>query len=164
MTDKRIDIKFHIIQSNDHLSFNLIADWYSKEWKIPVEKTIENLQIITSDKSQFQVLMTLDDIPVSTGGLYKHVGLLDKQPRFKIYNSWLALVYTIPYKRRLGYGAMICRYIQDHAKNQGVDCIYLYTDTAEKLYKKLGWIEMERLQINNRNIVVMKKDVFSTLP
>jgi len=151
-------IAFHLVQPNDLPTFELIAGWYLSEWKIPVDKTIENLQTITADHSQFQVLMTLDGVPIATGGVYNHVGLLDKEPRLKIYQNWLAKVYTIPDKRHQGYGALICNYIRDHSKKIGIDTMYLFTDTAEQLYKRLGWIEMERLNIGERNVVIMKKD------
>lgn len=153
--------EFRILQPNDHTSFQVIADWYFSEWKIPHNKTIQKLQSITTDHSQFQVLMTLDRTPVSTGGLYNHVGLLDKEPRFKIHQNWLALVYTAPDKRNQGYGALICKHIQDLSKKRGIETMYLFTDTAEQLYKRLGWVETERLQLGMRNIVVMKKDLIN---
>lgn len=141
------------------MTFQLIANWYFTEWKIPIDTTIQKLQIITKDNSQFQILMTLDGIPISTGGLYNHIKLLDKEPRLKIYKNWLALVYTTPEKRHQGYGALICKHIQNHSKHLGFDAIYLFTDTAEQFYKRLGWIEIERLAIGNRNVVVMKKEL-----
>jgi GNAT superfamily N-acetyltransferase len=150
-------INFQILKPNDQTTFQLIADWYLSEWKIPHDKTIQRLQIITADNSQFQILMTLDGTPVSTGGIYDHVGLLDKEPRFKKYKYWLALVYTTPDKRHKGYGALICNHIQDHAKQIGINTMYLFTDTAEKLYTRLGWTVMERLNLGERNITVMNK-------
>lgn len=154
-------INFQIVQPNDQATFQLIADWYLSEWKIPRDKTIQRLQTITADNSQFQILMTLNGIPISTGGLYDHVGLLDKEPRLKIHKHWLALVYTIPDKRHQGYGALICKHIQDVSKKIGLDTLYLFTDTAEELYKRLGWTEMERLAMGDRKIVVMKKDMLN---
>ena len=148
---------FHIVQPNDLPTFQLIANWYLSEWKIPIEKTLQRFETITADHSQFQVLMTLDGTPISTGGLYNHVGLLDKEAKFKIHKNWLALVYTIPDKRHQGYGAVICRYIEEHSKSIGVDTMYLFTDTAESLYKRLGWTEVERIIYNERNVIVMKK-------
>ena len=156
-----INIKFHIIQPDDLETLKLIADWYLKEWNIPTDITIKRLQTITADKEQFQVLMTLDGIPISTGGLYDHVGLLDKEPRFKIHKKWLALIYTTPDKRGQGYGALICKFIQDHSKNLGLSKIHLFTDTAERLYKRLGWIEIEKITISDRNIVIMTKDLLN---
>ncbi|MGN6616249.1 MAG: GNAT family N-acetyltransferase [Ilyomonas sp.] len=154
-------INFKILKPNDQATFQLIADWYLSEWKIPCDKTIERLQTITADNSQFQILMTLNGTPISTGGVYDHVGLLDKEPRLKIHKNWLALVYTLPEKRHQGYGALICKHIQDHSKSLGIYTMHLFTDTAENLYKRLGWTEMERLAMGDRNVVVMKKELLN---
>lgn len=153
------EIKFEIVQPGDNKAIHLIADWYLDEWNIPVNKTIERLKTITADSSQLQVLMSLNNVPITTGGLYHHVGLLDKEPGFKIYNNWLALVYTIPGMRHRGFGALICNYIQNYSKESGRKEMYLYTDTAESLYERLGWYQLERLSLGERNIVVMKKDL-----
>ena len=150
-------IDFQIVQPADRQAMLLIAGWYFSEWHVPVETTMERLQGITADREQFQVLMMLDGRPISTGGIYDHVGLLDKEPGFKIYKKWLALVYTIPEERGRGYGAAICNYIQEHSRLLGFKKIHLFTDTAESLYRRLGWKETERLTVNDRNIVVMEK-------
>ena len=103
--------------------------------------------------------MTPDDEPIAAGGLYHHVGLLDKEPRFKIYENWLALIYTIPAMRRHGYGTMLCNYIHECSKKIGVKEMYLYTNTAGMFYQKFGWNALERLSIEERNIVEMKKNL-----
>ncbi|MFT3747054.1 MAG: GNAT family N-acetyltransferase [Agriterribacter sp.] len=149
-------INFQIVKSYDQQAFILIADWYLSEWKIPVKTTIEKLQSISADEDQFQVLMTLDGKPIATGGVYNHVGLLDKVPELAVHKKWLALVYTVPEKRRKGYGAAICNYILHHAKICGIEKMNLFTDTAEPLYQRLGWAVTERLSVNNRNITVME--------
>lgn len=152
-------VDFQILQQNDLHIHQLIAAWYLSEWKIPAHTTIQKLQNITVDNSQAQILMTLEGIPISTGGLYHHVGLHDREPRFKIYQNWLALVYTIPDYRHKGYGGLLCKYIQEYAKGIGVDTLYLFTDTAERLYQRLGWTEMEKLSLGLRTITTMKLDL-----
>jgi GNAT superfamily N-acetyltransferase len=153
------NIEFHKVQPNDYVIASLIAGWYLVEWKIPLEKTINNLKLITKEQLQFQILMTVNGIPVSTGGIYHRVGLHEKEERFKIHKHWLALIYTIPEKRRLGYGASICKYIERHSKNIGIETIHLYTDTAVRLYNGLGWTTIENLNLGERNITVMKKNI-----
>jgi GNAT superfamily N-acetyltransferase len=149
-------IAFQLLQPNDRQTFELIAGWYVSEWNIPVDKTINRLPEITADSSQFQVVMTLNDLPVATGGIYNHVGIVDKEPRFGVYKNWLALVYTIPAHRKKGYGASICHFIQDHAKSLGLDTLHLFTDTAERLYERLGWKAIERVAMGERSVVVME--------
>ena len=154
------EIKYQMIKPDDNENIELIADWYLSEWSIPVQTTIEKTKKLSIDNYEFQVLMTLDSKPVATGGLYNHVGLLDKVPRLKIYKNWLALVYTKPDFRGKGLGALICNQIQDYAKDLGLKEIYLFTHTAENLYKRLAWQQLERLALGGKDIVVMKKNCF----
>ncbi len=153
------DIKYQIIQPDDTGNIELIANWYLSEWNIPVQTTIEKTKKLSPDNYEFQILMTLGGKPIATGGLYNHVGLLDKEPRLKIYKNWLALVYTKPDNRGKGLGALICRHIQDHSKDLGLREIYLFTHTAENLYKRLAWQQLERLALGGKDIVVMKKEL-----
>jgi N-acetylglutamate synthase-like GNAT family acetyltransferase len=154
-----LDIKYKIIAPDDNENIRLIADWYLREWNIPVQTTIEKTKKLSADNYEFQILMTLDNEPIATGGLYNHVGLLDREPRLKMYKNWLALVYTKPDNRGNGLGALICKHIQDHSKNLGLKDIYLFTHTAENLYKRLDWKQLERLALGGKDIVVMKKEL-----
>lgn len=79
--------QFEIIAPEDKDKIELIAHWYLSEWNIPLETTIEKIKKLSARNIEFQVLMTLDNVPIATGGLYKHVGLIDKVPRLKIYNG-----------------------------------------------------------------------------
>jgi len=151
------DIKFQIINPGDKEYTELIAEWYLSEWNIPIKTTIDKIKKLSATNYEFQVLMTVDNKPVATGGIYNHVGLLDKEPRFKIYKNWLALVYTVPENRGKGLGTLICRHIQTHSKVLGLKDIYLFTHTAENLYTRLKWQQLERITLGGKDIVVMKK-------
>ncbi len=153
------DIKYQIITPDDNENISLIADWYLTEWNIPIQTTIEKTKNLSADNYEFQVLMTVDNKPIATGGLYNHVGLLDKEPRLKMYKNWLALVYTKPDNRGKGLGALICSHIQDLSKDLGLKEIYLFTHTAENLYKRLDWQQLERLALGGKDIIVMKKEL-----
>lgn len=153
------DIKYQIVTPDDKKNIELIAEMYLSEWNIPIQTTIDKTKKLSVDNYEFQILMTLNNKPIATGGLYNHVGLLDKEPRLKMYKNWLALVYTTPENRGKGLGALICRQIQTHAKDLGLKNIYLFTHTAENLYKRLEWQQLERLALGGKDIVVMKKEL-----
>ena len=153
------EIKYQIIKPDDNKYIELIAEWYLSEWNIPIQTTIEKTKKLSAENFEFQVLMTLDNKPIATGGLYNHVGLLDREPRLKIYKNWLALVYTKPDIRGKGLGALICNNIQDYSKDLGLKDIHLFTHTAENLYKRLGWQQLERIVLGGKDIVVMKKEL-----
>ncbi len=156
-----MNISFQKITPDDQQLIELIADWYLQEWNIAKVQTIQKLASFPTDSIPLQILMTIDDLAIATGGIYHYVGLLDIESRFRIYRPWLALVYTIPAYRNLGYGALLCLKIQDVAKDLGLKEIFLFTHTAENLYKRLDWQELERLTLNDREIIVMKKKLES---
>jgi GNAT superfamily N-acetyltransferase len=138
---------------------SLIADWYFTEWNIDNAATIERLNGFHNEGVPFQVVMTLDGAPIATGGVYNHVGLLDAVPRLKEFQPWLALVYSLPEHRGKGYGAKLCEKIQAQAKLAGIDQLYLFTHTAESLYKRLGWEQLERIELKGKDIAIMKKEL-----
>lgn len=154
-------IAYKKISNTDKKSIELIASWYLKEWNIPIETTTKQLSsfVIDNGNVPFQILMLLNNEPIATGGIYNHVGLLYREPRFKIYTPWLALVYTTPENRNKGYGVLLCKKIEALSKEIGLKEIFLFTHTAESLYKRLSWQQVERIELNGKNIVVMKKEI-----
>ncbi len=154
-----MNISFQKVNPDDKKLIDLIADWYLQEWNIAKDYTIQRLSDFLPNSIPFQLIMTIDGLPIATGGVYDHVGLLDREPRFKIYSPWLALVFTTPKNRNLGYGKLLCEKIQDVSKELGLKEIFLFTHTAETLYKRLDWQELERLNLGNEDIVIMKKSL-----
>ncbi len=154
-----MEIKIQLINPDDNENIQTLANWYLNEWNIPIDTSIKKLKTLSKDAKEFQFLMIVDNEPVATGGIYQHVGLLDKVPRLSIYKNWLALLYTLPNHRKKGYGELLCKRIQIHAKKLELKNIYLFTHTSENLYKKLNWELLERLDLGGKDIVVMKKNL-----
>ncbi|QHT71650.1 GNAT family N-acetyltransferase [Rhodocytophaga rosea] len=152
-------IQFKLISPGDHETIELIAQWYEIQWNIPASVTIKKINAFSTNGLERQVIMLLENSPVATAGIYHHVSLVDKVPRFGMYKHWLALVYTLPAHRNKGLGALVCNYMQDQAKALGIAQLYLFTHTAETLYTRLGWHPIERLELGGKNIAVMKKDL-----
>ncbi|XDD42220.1 GNAT family N-acetyltransferase [Leptospira sp. WS60.C2] len=152
-------IEFQILSPSEESLILLIANWYHEEWKIPLDKILLKLQSVVNDESQIQLLMTIDSIPVATGGIYHHVGLLDVVPRFKEYKHWLGLVYTIPSMRQKGYGALLCEHLESIARDRKIPELYLFSDSAVNLYKRLGWMEMEVVPYGSRLVTVMRRSL-----
>lgn len=153
------NIDYKRITPADTELISLIADWYFDEWNIDKTVTFGRLNTFPDDSVPFQVAMTLDGSPIATGGVYDHVGLLDAIPRLKEFQPWLALVYTLPEYRGKGYGAMLCEEIQVRTKTTGINDLFLFTHTAESLYKRLGWEQLERITLKGKDIAIMKKEL-----
>ncbi|EOQ90265.1 acetyltransferase (GNAT) domain protein [Leptospira yanagawae serovar Saopaulo str. Sao Paulo = ATCC 700523] len=152
-------IEYKVLLSDDDALMAIVAEWYMEEWRIPFEKTIAKLKAVTADPSQFQLVLFENSIPVGTGGVYHHVGLLEQQPKFKIHKHWLALVYTKPRIRKNGFGSKLCGYLEKMAKERGILELHLFSDTAVSLYERLGWSKVEVVGYGSRNVTVMKKNL-----
>lgn len=137
----------------------LIASWYEKEWKIAREVTLSSLSGKMTTSFPFQIVCYSNGEPVGTAGLYDMVGLLRADPSFATYQPWLALVYTDPAFRGKGIGAWMCKEMDRLTLRAGFKRYYLYTFTAESLYRRLGWIEMDRVNYHGNDTVVMYRDL-----
>lgn len=157
------NIKYTILDASKTTLMCTIADWYYQEWHIPPEKTIELLKNITSDISQYYVVLEIDSEPVATAGLHKKVGIMDIDPDLKQFKNWLALVYTAPKYRKKGYASLLCMHIEEMAKLTGIEKLHLFTHTAESLYSSLNWIPIKRIKHGDKNIVIMEKQTLSLL-
>lgn len=151
------DIRFTLLEPEATSHIDRVAEWYASEWQIPAQQTRERLARLNSGDTQFQVLMSVDGLPLATGGLYNHVGILDKFPHLAVHRHWLALVYTLPAHRGRGYGALLCADIESKARERGLKELTLFTHTAESLYRRLGWQQAERIHAGEKNSVVMTK-------
>lgn len=146
--------------TNNHTEYiKLISEWYFLEWGIEKIQTINNFNNILNSEDQFQLLLLGDNIPLATAGLYHEVGLTKKNPSYKIYKNWLALVYTVPSQRGKGLGKLICKEIEKVSKQNKITNLYLFTDNAENLYKRMNWEILERISYGERNIVIMNKEL-----
>lgn len=147
----KADISVEIVR-DDPLLIDIISKWYKQEWGTTpqtVGRLVKTFQIVALEKG----------IPVGTAGLYDEVSLLNVYPQFRTYRPWLGMLYVIPEKRLLGIGSLLCSRIEQQARARRNKKIYLYTFTAEQMYRKQAWIEMKRVIYKSRDTVVMYKDL-----
>lgn len=154
-----MEIEFQNINSKDTYTINQVSDWYLTQWNIPREKTINSLKEKSNDVVIFQTLMIKDNIPIGTGGLYHKVGIQNRIKKYEKRSPWIALMYTEQNERGKGLGGKLLDAIELEAKKKGFEHIYLFTFTAESLYKRKGWNEIDRYYIEGENIVIMDKKV-----
>lgn len=149
-------LQIRFLEQGDEQYIKILADWYLQEWNVPREKTFDRLRRAAKDKFQFQVILLRGEQLISAAGISEEVNLLTVCPEYGKYKHWLALVYTLPEERGKGYGAGLCRYVQNHAKKTGLETLYLYTDTAERLYRRLGWELIEYASMGERTVAIMR--------
>lgn len=140
-------------------SIHQISDWYFNEWGIAKKETVERLADHSNKNVIFQTLMLKDQTPIGTGGLYHKVGIQNRIKKYENHAPWVALMYTVPEMRGKGLGGQLLSSIESEAQKKGIETIYLFTYTAEALYKRKGWNEMDRYQLGEKNIVIMNKNI-----
>ena len=72
--------------------------------------------------------------------------------QYDSYGLLRSVVVAAPFRGK-GYGARLCRQLLEQARQQGIRELYLLTQTAERLFEKLGFEKVERrtapLEIQN---------------
>jgi GNAT superfamily N-acetyltransferase len=136
-----------------------IANWYFEEWDTPIEKTVQRLKSQPNDDTLFQLVLSVENKVVATGGLCNNVNILNVHQELGKFKPWLALLYTEKNSRNNGLGKILLEQIEKCASEEKLTDIYLYTFTAESLYKRSGWIEINSVNYKNHRTVIMKKEL-----
>ena len=70
---------------------------------------------------------------------------------------WVSGFYVLPGYRRRAIGTRLLRAVVGAARSGGAANLYLYTHTAESLYRRLGWRVMERFPLDGKAFALMAK-------
>ncbi|MCB9251311.1 MAG: GNAT family N-acetyltransferase [Flavobacteriales bacterium] len=156
-----MNTEFHIqkLYPSDRNAILKIADWYNKEWNTPIKKTIDRLSGFYDSGLYFQLIAKVNEEVIATVGLSDSVNLLNVYPEYEIYGPWVALLYTDKAFRNQGVGKALLEQIESEALTHNLNKIYLYTFTAETLYKRSGWQLVETVSYKNHDTVIMKKEI-----
>jgi N-acetylglutamate synthase-like GNAT family acetyltransferase len=74
---------------------------------------------------------------------------------------WIGNVYVPPEHRRRGFASDIVRVAVQHARELGIETLYLFAIDQVSFYETLGWRVMERAHYHGDNVVIMKRDIGS---
>ncbi len=81
---------------------------------------------------------------------------LEIQPEL---TPWLGGLFVIPKWRRMGVASTLIQRAIEEAQRLKLRQLYLWTASAESLYLKLGWSEVERTKYCGQRIVIMRREV-----
>ena len=76
-------------------------------------------------------------------------------------DPWLGGLFVVQEWRKRGVGSMLMHRAVDEGRRLKVPRLYLWTGSAEGLYRKLGWQVVERTKYCGNNAVVMQMDLES---
>lgn len=156
------ELKIHKLDSGDRECILKIANWYKDEWNTPVEKTIKRLSNQPNEDILFQLVVRKQGQEIATGGLCHEVNLHNVYPEFKKFGPWVALLYTEREYRNQGIGKILLEHIELQAGACKLDKIYLYTFTAESLYRRSGWQSIKKIKYKNNDTLIMEKEIKSS--
>jgi GNAT superfamily N-acetyltransferase len=74
-------------------------------------------------------------------------------------DPWLGGLLVLPEWRNRGVGMMLMHRATEEARRLNVPRLYLWTHSAEGLYRKLGWQVVERTDYFGKEAVVMQRDI-----
>ncbi len=97
-----------------------------------------------------------DGEPVGTASLAPED--LEERPDL---TPWLAGVVVAPHARRRGCAARLVAAVETEAAHAGFSTLWLYTRTAERIYARVGWETVERLQHNGHSVALMRRTLGS---
>jgi len=136
-----------------------IARWYFREWNTPIDKTVRLLTTYPNEVVLIQVILTVEGEVVATGSIRHLPNILNRHGCLSQFGPWLGALYTQAEYRRQGLGKMLLENLEREARKEGLSKIYLYTFTAESLYKRCGWKVITRVTYKDHDTVVMEKDL-----
>jgi GNAT superfamily N-acetyltransferase len=135
-----------------------------KEWQEIYQKRDQTLEHCVKN---YRERMNTDRLPVSLvalqdGQLAGMVSLkfhdMDTRPDL---DPWLGGLLVLPEWRNRGVGTMLVHRATEEARKLNISPLYLWTPSAERLYRKLGWQVIERTNYFGKEAVVMSMDLKS---
>jgi GNAT superfamily N-acetyltransferase len=134
-----------------------VAKWAHEEFWSYAGRTLEETRVLFTPVPRDSWLprtfvLMQREMPIGMVSIVERD--LDIRPELA---PWLAALVVDRAARGRGHSRTLVRFIEDLARENGVETLWLFTWSAEKLYAKLGWRAVERLERNGRAIVVMNR-------
>lgn len=115
---------------------------------------------------EFRTARTDGGIPATLAALDEHHALLgtvsvieDDLPGFEHLNPWLATLLVLPEHRGRGVGAFLVREAERFAREAGRGEMYLFTEAADGLFRRMGWLEMAETTANGHEVRVFRREL-----
>jgi len=136
-----------------------VARWLWEEWGRkkgrPFERTHGMIAARTARQGLEQCFVALEDgAPVGTASLAAEDA--DSRPDL---SPWLASVFVAPEARGRGYARVLVTAVESAARVAGFPTLWLFTDSAARIYASLGWVDAGTVADHGRGYVLMRRDL-----
>ncbi len=138
----------------------LIARWHWDEWGGAYANTSLDAwtaQLATktrTDGMPCSWVAFVDDEPV--GSVVLELDGVEPRPELK---PDLGGLYVLPQHRSNGIGSALVLACEAGAREFGVSELYLYTESAESLYTRLGWETFELTRFQKQPVAIMRRSL-----
>jgi GNAT superfamily N-acetyltransferase len=141
----------------DHLHLvETIATWHFQEWghadpQSSVKSWTEGLRhrtnrtLIPTTYVALHGSELLGTVTLVENDMCTHMDLM----------PWLAGLYVKPSMRGKGIGSALTQHAVYSAARMGVNCLYLYTESARDMYEKLGWRPIAKEVYKGQLVTIM---------
>jgi len=115
---------------------------------------------------EFRTARTDGGIPATLVALDENHALLgtvsvieDDLPGFEHLNPWLATLLVLPEHRGRGVGAFLVSEAERFAREAGHGEMYLFTESADGLFRRMGWLEMAKTSANGHEVRIFRREL-----
>ncbi len=124
----------------------IVTDWVWREWWQReglsfAETQARYAECLASVGPPQTFVLLSGDVPVGTASLARQD--LEQRPDL---TPWLAGVFVVPERRRRGYVTHLLAAFDKACAEASIETAWLYTSTAERVYRRAGWDVAEIVQ------------------
>jgi GNAT superfamily N-acetyltransferase len=136
-----------------------LAQWHHAEWSYlnPLRSFDQRVQEMQEDLEGKVIPTTFvaEDAGELLGSACILADVMSSHPEL---TPWLASVYVNEIHRGKGIGSTLVKRVMQHAQENGVKRLYLYTPDQEQMYARLGWQLYSREPYNGTPVTIMAID------
>jgi N-acetylglutamate synthase-like GNAT family acetyltransferase len=136
-----------------------LADWHHAEWSYLNPKRSLQARIEEMREDLLGKVIPTTYVAEREGELLGSATILaDDMSTHPELTPWLASVYVASAQRRQGIGSVLVKRVMQHARENGIKRLYLYTPDQAQLYARLGWQVFAEELYNGTPVTIMSID------
>jgi predicted N-acetyltransferase YhbS len=150
--------EIHFIEDQPDVA-PMVAQWVWAEWgyRSPADCAAD-LRDSRRDGIPSRFVALRDGQPVGVVNLIER----DLPPRCDL-TPWLAGLFVHAEHRCSGIGSALVRFCESQAAKLGFRQLYLYTESAETFYRRLGWSTIESRTWEGEAVAIMERSLAGAL-
>ena len=133
-----------------------LALWHHEEWSAlnpgeTIEQRKTRMQQYLNNRFIPSTFVARDKAVMGSASIVAN----DMETRTDL-TPWLASVFVAPEHRQKGIGKKLVLHVMNHAKNEGIKKLYLFTTDRKDYYQRLGWEVNSSTQYHGHEVTIMQ--------